>query len=530
MVKNIKKKKNGKSNFSSSFSRMITLTKKNLLRFWQNPRVIVFMIGMPLVYYLLIGMIFGSMDEDTLSDHNIGWVDDDTSTADHSTHPNFDLDFIHDLFDDIDEMKMHDYSSKDDAIEAAIEEEIDAFIYFPEGYEAYLEKNAYVDIAFWQNDSSSSSLFNVSAMLENLKSQTSTSFKITNITTPEFFILMGGTFQSSDYDGILILNNNFSKGLDNDWNVNMSFFFRDGLSYSKLHYINNTIPTTCKNFFKAQGYNSSITLPIIYPISGSSIPIPVKFEIYFLQSISPTTKSIIQSVVSSIISETINSNPLEIDVSYEIGSAVGEEANNITFQAPGLILYGPMTILSFAIVVITSEKKDGIYKRLSTTEVKNWEIVLSSILVNIILVFMQFTIGAIIMFLFGWEPIIASLFDAILGIVITIFLFSFFILALSFCLTSVFKDPDSAGGGVWIVLIPLMMLSGIFFPIEFFGESMQEIAKALPTRYAVLALQGVLLKGLTFNDPSILWNYGVLAIFSILLFAIGIKAFNKFKR
>ena len=123
-----------------------------------------------------------------------------------------------------------------------------------------------------------------------------------------------------------------------------------------------------------------------------------------------------------------------------------------------------------------------------------------------------------------------SLLDGILGIILTMFLFSFLLLALALALAPVFKDPDSAGGGVWIIIIPLAMVSGIFVPIELFGETMKAIAAWLPTRFAVVALQNLLLNGLPLSHPDTLLNLGLLTLYSTIILVIGIKAFSKFKR
>ncbi|MHA1292382.1 MAG: ABC transporter permease, partial [Promethearchaeota archaeon] len=483
MLNKKEKKNKPRGNFKASVSRVSTLTKKNLLRFWKNPKSLGFLIGIPIMYYLIIGLIFGSANSVEFV-YSLGWVDDDSTTA--STHPEFSLDSIYEVFDDIDEIEMHKYDSKDEATNAALEEEIQAFIYFPQGFEAYLEKQAYVDIALWNGDSSTSSKFNISSMLDDLKTQTASFFKITNETSTNFNNLLDN-FDDSDFDGILVINNNFSLGLDNDWNVNLSYLYRDGLSIYTVTYIVNIITSTVNSYFHAQNYNSTINFIKIDTIPGTSQPEPINYKIYFLQSVSPTTKSIIENFVANIISNIINSNPLEIEIEYDVESTVGEEVNNITYQAPGLILYGPMTILSFVVIVLTSEKKDGIYKRLSSSEVKNWELITSSIFANMLLIYMQFAIGAFILYMFGWNPIIFDPLTTFIGVMLTIFLFSFFILALAYALTPIFKDPDTAGGGVWVIIIPLMMLSGIFFPIEFFGGWIKTVASVLPTRFAVLA-------------------------------------------
>lgn len=397
--------KYNREELKASLIRTAVLIKKNLLRFWKNPKSLGFLVGIPVMYYIFVGLIFGGTSEDGLSSYTIGWIDDDSTQANYTAHPFYSVKVMREVMEDIDDLEVNKYNSKSEANAAALQDEINAYVYFPEGFEESLEE----------------------------------------------------------------------RSQDNTTEL-------------------------------------------------------IKYQIFFPQSVSPTTKSVIKNLVSGVISGVINYDSKDIIVDYKVKSTVGQEVNNLTYQAPGLMLYGPMTILSFAVIVLTSEKKDGIYKRLSSSEVRNWELVFSSIIANIVLIFMQFSIGLIILSIFGWNPVIFSLTDAILGLILTIFLFSFFILALAFAVTPIFKDPDTAGGGVWIILIPLMMLSGIFFPIEFFGDQMQMVANLLPTRYAVLILQGLFLKGLPLSDPSIIFNFGILTLYSAAIFIIGIKAFNRFKK
>ena len=143
---------------------------------------------------------------------------------------------------------------------------------------------------------------------------------------------------------------------------------------------------------------------------------------------------------------------------------------------------------------------------------------------------MQFFIGVIILSLFGWNPIIYSPIDAILGIILTLLVFSFFVLSIAFALAPIFKDPETAAGGVWIIIIPLAMLSGIFVPVEVFGDVMQKIVSFLPLRFAVLVLQNLLLKGLPLTYPETIESLLSLLVVSTVILLIGIKFFNKFRR
>ncbi len=512
--------------------RLFVLVKKNLLRFIRNPKTVGFLVLIPVVFYLLLGLIFGGISfEDTTSIYYIGWIDGDESEANYEIHPYYNLDFIHDTINKTDAITLVNYTSRAEAGNATLEHKVDGFIYFPPGFEEYLENNSQIKLAFWNDDGVHPI---VTGLYNHLAYSNPSSLNVTDITENAEEVLEN--FDQYEYDGILIVNESFVEGIFNDKNVNMTYLYRvrstEQRTLSKNYYLNNTLVAEVNSYIQYQlGSKSNASITEQYAIPNSTpYQAEIHFEISFIQSISPATQYTLESIISQIISGVINNKPEVIELDYDVTSIVGQEVNNITFSAPGYILYGPMTILSFALVILTGEKKEGIYKRLASSEVKNWEIILSNILSNTVLVFMQLGIGAVVLFLFGWNPIIYSLFDAIVGVILTMFLLSFFLLALAIAFAPIFKDPDTAGGGVWIIIIPLMMVSGIFVPIELFGEGMKAIAAFLPTRFAVVILQRLLLDGAPLMDPVLWMNFGLLALYSAIIFGIGIKLFNKFVR
>jgi ABC-2 type transport system permease protein len=484
------------------------------------------------VYYALLGLIFGGINfEDNTTVYTLGWVDNDTTKANYNFHPQFNLSYIYDVIqDNVSSINLIKYNSTEEAQKAALNGTVSGYVVFPDGFEEYLEKRSMIRMAFWDNDNSSSIQgYSILGLYYSLIQTTYSMFQFTNITDGD---AIKNNFDDYEYDVMLIVNDNFEKGLDNNWNVNMSYFYRKNTTEAKNYYITGTIESLTNNYFHTINYNcrSNVSITTKQEIAKSTPFEPPQIDFYFVQTLSPAIRATIENVISEVISRIINNNPVEISIDHEVKSVVGRKVNNITFSAPGYLLYGPMCILSFALVVLTGEKKEGIYKRLSSTEVANWEIILSNIVSNVMLIFMQFGIGAAILSLFGWNPIVYSPLDAILGIIVTMFLFSFFILALAFALAPIFKDPDSAAGGVWIILIPLSMMSGIFVPIELFGEQMQAIAAWLPPRFAIVALQNLLLNGQPLGYPGTLVNLGILALISTAIFIVGIKYFNKFKR
>jgi len=507
-------------------SRLFVLTKKNLLRFIKNPKTIGFLVTIPVLYYLILGLIFGAVGTgDGTTTYNIGWIDLDTTNA---TRENYQLDTIYDILDNnISVLNLQKYSTLDLAFEAAESGDIISYVVFPDGFEESLQNRSKINLAFFNNDSTNSLNYSITAFYYNLQSYFSEQFQITNVSNNGDQVLVN--FSQYNYDSMIVINEGFLNGLENEKNVNMTYYYRNSetqqateakLQYA-LSYINGTIEAT----YQAKAdlinlYNESILW--VEPFDT------LEFDIYFRGDVSPATKGALINTINQLIKEIINYNPTNIDLILDEEPFKGKVINQITYAAPGYLLYGPMSILSFVLVILTGEKKDGIFKRLSSTQVKNWEIILSNIFSSILLIFMQFAIGAGILSLFGWSPNFATFIDLITGIGITMFLFSFFLLALSFALAPIFKDPDTAGGGVWIIIIPLAMVSGIFVPIELFGESMQIIASVLPTRFAVVALQNILLNGNSILHPEVLINWGLLLLYSVVIFIIGIKFFNRF--
>jgi len=507
-------------------SRLFVLTKKNLLRFIKNPKTIGFLVAIPVLYYLILGLIFGAVGTgDTTTTYNIGWIDLDSTNA---TQENYQLDNIYDIIDNnVSFINLQKYSTLDLAFKAAESGDIISYVVFPEGFEESLENRSKINLAFFNNDSTTSPNYSITAFYYNLQSYFSEQFLITNVSNNVDQIL--ANFSQFHYDSMIVINEGFLKGLDDGTNVNMTYYYRNSttpqatdakLQYA-LSYLNRSIGATYQTkSYLINLFNGSI--PGAEPFSS------IEFNIYFRGDVSPVTKGTLMNTINQLIKEIINYNPTNIEITLDEEPFKGKIVNQITYAAPGYLLYGPMSILSFVLVILTGEKKDGIFKRLSSTQVKNWEIILSNILSSILLIFMQFAIGAGILSIFGWSPNFATFIDLIIGIGITMFLFSFFLLALSFALAPIFKDPDTAGGGVWIIIIPLAMVSGIFVPIELFGESMQIIASVLPTRFAVVALQNILLNGNSILHPEVLVNWGLLLIYSVVIFIIGIKLFNRF--
>lgn len=73
--------------------------------------------------------------------------------------------------------------------------------------------------------------------------------------------------------------------------------------------------------------------------------------------------------------------------------------------------------------------------------------------------------------------------------------------------------------------MPMMFVSGVFYPLETMPWIFQKIAYLVPLTYANDALRGVMLKGAGIGDVWI--DIAVLAGFTLLFFAMGVTRFNR---
>ena len=73
--------------------------------------------------------------------------------------------------------------------------------------------------------------------------------------------------------------------------------------------------------------------------------------------------------------------------------------------------------------------------------------------------------------------------------------------------------------------MPMMFVSGVFYPIETMPWILQKLAYVFPLTYLNDAMRGVMLKGQSLGD--VWFDLAVLLGFTIMFFIIGVKRFNR---
>jgi ABC-2 type transport system permease protein len=98
-------------------------------------------------------------------------------------------------------------------------------------------------------------------------------------------------------------------------------------------------------------------------------------------------------------------------------------------------------------------------------------------------------------------------------------------LSLGILVATVVKTQQQAALSAQFALVPNILLSGFMFPIESMPEAMQWFTTILPMRYFLVAVRGIMMKGLGLGD---LWDQILpLAALGAAIFAISWLRFRR---
>jgi ABC-2 type transport system permease protein len=187
---------------------------------------------------------------------------------------------------------------------------------------------------------------------------------------------------------------------------------------------------------------------------------------------------------------------------------------------PGVISYAVIFIILTIAQSFSTERQEGLLRRMNTTPMTSGEFMGSNIITNMMIALFQVVVVFIIAILMGFQP--RSGINGIFLAFPVIALFSLSSVGLGLITATISKNPETATGISFIFILPQMFL-GTFIPIT---ETTRPIAQFIPSYYVVDALT-LIFQG-DWTNASILLDVGVISIVSVIIIALGIKLFNKF--
>jgi ABC-2 type transport system permease protein len=185
----------------------------------------------------------------------------------------------------------------------------------------------------------------------------------------------------------------------------------------------------------------------------------------------------------------------------------------------GMILQFMTTILTSTAIV--RERERGTIEQLIVTPIRAWELVVGKLMPYVIIGFIDtleiLVAGALI---FG-VPINGSL--SLLLLLAGLFLVS--TLGLGLFISTISNTQQEAMLTAMFTMLPTIFLSGFFFPLAAMPPVLQWISYAIPLRYFLIVVRGIILKGV---GADLLWPEIIaLSLFAVVIMGGAALRFRK---
>lgn len=238
-----------------------------------------------------------------------------------------------------------------------------------------------------------------------------------------------------------------------------------------------------------------------------------------IRIVTDPSRSTISQAVQQIATALVMSANLQLSGASPILTVAGESLQTnrlsaVSFFVPSILAMALMQLGVFAAIPLVQQREKLILKRLNATPLPRWVLVGSNIIVRLLIAAAQ-------------TVIILGIGIAVLGVEVTgnllviagfVALGALAFTSLGYVIASFTRTEEAATGATQIVQLPLMFLSGIFFPLEVMPEWLRSFATFMPLTYLGDALRQTMVGGTPFAplgvDALVLvgWLVATLAI------------------
>ena len=196
-------------------------------------------------------------------------------------------------------------------------------------------------------------------------------------------------------------------------------------------------------------------------------------------------------------------------------------ARYIDFVVPGLL---GMNLMGSAIwgmgFAIVEARQKKLLKRMVASPMPRWQYMASFILSRLVMLVIEVVVFVGFSRIAFGVPIRGSLLDLGLICLITSLAFS----SLGLLIASRAKTMEAASGLMNLVMLPMWILSGVFFSATRFPAVIQPFVRALPLTAAIDALRSNMLQGIGLNHLAI--PMAILMAWLVLPFIVTMKIFR----
>src|SRR5580693_2323256 len=193
----------------------------------------------------------------------------------------------------------------------------------------------------------------------------------------------------------------------------------------------------------------------------------------------------------------------------------------IDFVVPGLLgmnlMGSAMWGLGFSIVEGRQKK---LLKRMVASPMPRWQYLTAYLLSRLVMLVIEVVVFLGFARLVFGVPFRGSLGELALLCILTSLVFS----ALGLLVASRAKTMEAVSGLMNLVMLPMWILSGVFFSASRFPAIVQPLVRALPLTAAIDAIRGNMLQGVQLGQLTV--QVGILLVWFAVPFAVSLRIFR----
>lgn len=219
------------------------------------------------------------------------------------------------------------------------------------------------------------------------------------------------------------------------------------------------------------------------------------------------------------------SHNLDTLVRLEQASGQQEESwfgdNPYNQASPGIIVQFAIIGLVTSGQVLMQERKTRTLQRLMTTSMRPWQIIAGHMLAMFTIVFLQ----TALMIIFGQFVLKVNYLRVPLGTLLIAISLGLWVASMGLLIGTLAKSDNQVVLYSMLAMFVFSALGGTWFPLEGAGETFATIARLLPSTWAMIGLQNILIRGL---DLASLWQpTAILLAYALVFFLLAVWRFRK---
>ena len=233
--------------------------------------------------------------------------------------------------------------------------------------------------------------------------------------------------------------------------------------------------------------------------------------------VAETVVATVERALNNLLFAYIGGSTVDLGSLLKIDYVYAGKANYLDYYSPGVIGFAVTVITSMlSLIALVREERNGILERLLTFPVHPWELSLGYTLAFTIIAILQ-ALEVILIAYFLFHTMFAG---SLLLMLLVIIVYTVGLQGMGTLLSGLARNEFQAVQYALLIIIPGLILTEAFWPIEALSPALRPLAYIMPLTYLNRALRAVMLRG--WGISGIWFDLIVLASYAAVMLGLSI--------